>query len=181
MIFNRYGKVTWPLAALAMFTGVAMAAPAPVQSPMSTVESREGAKLLRDIRMDARQVRTHAWRSDMLAKRQTAMWYKFDRQWNEIKPPVEDMSIKLVRLQEMSANLPAWEQKAIADSQPLIARIASETHDYRTELNERPADLTHPPKPALAGDARILARDAGRLVRAAERPGAAQAPMAKNS
>ena len=184
MNLNRYGSITWPLAAIVIFAGTGMAAPAAGQPAGSSVQSREAARLLRDIRMDARQVRAHAWRWTMLTDTRTATWYKFDKQWNEIKPPVEDMSMKLVRLEDMSASLPPLEQKAIAESEPLVARIAGETHALRTELDKSYTHLSNLSNPALKGNSKILARDAGQLVRTVERPKAAQAwnaPMTKNS
>ena len=171
MILNRHGKITWTLAALVVFTGTAIAAPATCQTASSTGQSREAAKLLADIRMDARQVRAHSWRWAMLAEDQTATWYNFDKQWNEIQFPVKDMSAKLVRLEDMGPNLPLWEQKAIAGSKPLIADIAGKTHSLRTQLNQYYANLSNPLSSTITGDdSRVLARDAGRLLRIVERP-----------
>jgi hypothetical protein len=179
-----YVNIIWPLAVLSVSTGAALAASAACQPASPAQESRTAARLLRDIRMDSRQVRAHAWRWAMLTENQSATWYNFDRQWNEIKPPVEDMTINLVRLENMRANLPASEQKAIDGSKPLIAEIALESHGLRTDLDRYYNDLSNPLTPASNSDARVLARDAGRLIRAVERPEAGQktsvSPMTKS-
>jgi hypothetical protein len=184
MKLKRYGNI---LAALVVLAGTAVAAPAACQPASPAQEARTSAGLLRDIRMDARQVRAHAWQWAMLTKNQSAFWSNFDRQWNEIKPPVEDMSMKLVRLENMRASLPASDQKAIDASKPLIADIARETHGLRMELDRYYNDLSIPLTPASVSDARVLAQDAGRLVRTVGPPEAAPAgtaspaPMTKTS
>jgi hypothetical protein len=144
----------------------AAAAPAPEMAP-HVQESSTARRLLRDVRMDARQIRAHAWQWAILAKSHTANWYDFDRQWNEIKPSVEDMSMKLVQLEDMSPNLPVWEQKAIDSTKPLFSDISSETHSLRLELAGYYNDLSNPLTPVPNSEARELARDAGRLVRVA--------------
>jgi hypothetical protein len=181
MNLKRYGNITWPLAAIVVLAGTAVAAPAAGQPARCVGESHEAANLLRDIRMDARQVRAHAWQWTMLRKRQTGAWYNFDRQWNEIKPPVEDMSMKLVRLEDMKAKLPAWEQQAMDGSKRLMAQITAETHDIRAELDSYYNGLSSPVAVTPKGDSAVLARDAGRLVRTVEPPAAGRGGMMKQS
>jgi hypothetical protein len=111
----------------------------------------------------------------MLTGNEATTWYDFDQQWNQIKPPAEDMRMKLVRLEDMRQNLPAWEQKAIDGSQALVFDIASETHKLRGELNRYDNDFSNPPTPISRSTARMLARDAGRLIRTVEPP--ATGPM----
>jgi hypothetical protein len=64
-------------------------------------ESQKAVRLLQGIRADAIQVRSAALRLDSLTKTTDAKWLDYDRQWNEIKPAVEDMQIKLARLETM--------------------------------------------------------------------------------
>lgn len=173
MNLNRYRNVTWPLAALVVLTGTAMAAPA-VSGPASSGTEREAARLLRNIRMDARQVRAHAWQWAMLTDNQITTWYKFDQQWKQIQPPVADMNVRLARLENMSAGLPAWERGAVADSKPLIAAMTGETQALKAQLDTSYTDLSNLSNPALRIDSKALAKDAGRLVRTVERPGTAQ-------
>ncbi len=169
MSFKRLVGIAWPLAAVLVFGGTAVASPASTNPNTSNSESREAAKLLREIRLDARQVRARAWQWDLLAKRQTSAWYRFDRQWNSIKPAVEDMNMKLARLERMQPRLTSWERQAVEASKPLVAGINSETHNLRTTLDKFYADLSLVPSPAFRTDSRILARDSGRLARVVER------------
>ena len=157
---NRSG--VWPLAAVLMLTGTAFAASSSYQAFGLTPQSREADRLLRDIRSDARQVRTHAWRWDRLSINGTATWQQSDRQWNQIKPAVEDMQIKLGRIEAMLATLPAWERSTIASTRPLVDLIARNTHDLRVMLDKPNVNLTSTRSQRRSGS---LAVEAGRLVR----------------
>jgi hypothetical protein len=170
MTLARSGIISWPLFALMIITGTAIAAPAESDAAATTQQAHEAASLLRSIRMDARQVRSHAWDWAMLTKDPSTSWYSYDRQWNQIKPAVEDMSIKLNRLEEMRAELSPWEQTATDRSKPLVTEIAWETHTLRTGLDKFYTDLGNLSVPAsFKGESSGLARDAGRLVRTVER------------
>jgi len=46
----------------------------------------------------------------------------YDRQWNEIKPAVEDMQTKLWRLEKIRSAVPAADQKQMDQAKALIQR-----------------------------------------------------------
>ena len=57
MNIKRLAGIAWPLAAVLALGGVAMASPASTTPKSSSSESHDAARLLRGIRLDARQVR----------------------------------------------------------------------------------------------------------------------------
>ncbi len=154
-------KVWRPMALILVFVGFGMAAPA-ASKPW---KSREARRLLWEIRMDARQIRSHAYRWDMLTKSQNATWYKYDRQWRAIKPAVQDMSAKLSRLDQIESTLPRREQDAILASRPLAANIAGDSIDLRAAIGESYKDVYDISSTTFQKDSQALARDAGRLIR----------------
>jgi hypothetical protein len=149
------------VAAMLTFGGVSMAAPA--SSKLNATETREAAKLLKEVRSDAWHVNKHARRWEMLSEKQTPKWHAYDKQWNLIKPSVEDMNMKLHRLEALRASLTPAEQKAVDSGMPLAKDIAAQTHDLRMFLDHQYSkDLSNPAykktSEALAKDARELAQ-----------------------
>jgi hypothetical protein len=145
---------------LLVFGSVAMAAPAASGQNSLAKEQRVAAKLLKDIRMDARAIDTHARRMVAMSSDNTTKWSAFDKQWNEIKPSEEDIQLKLNKLQPMRASLSPSQQKALAAIPPLYDKIASTARDVRAALNpgaggiERTALREH--SAALANDSMEL-------------------------
>jgi len=99
-------------------------------------ESKKVSQLFRDIRADAIQVRSAATRLDSLTKNSGAKWLDYDRQWNEVKPAVEDMQMKLARLEAMQAAISPAERKQLDQSKLTIEEIQSRTHQLRTLLDK---------------------------------------------
>ena len=145
---------------LLVFGSVAMAAPAASAPNPSAKDQRVAANLLKDIRMDARTIDTHARRIVAMSGDKTTKWHAFDKQWNEIKPSEEDMQLKLDRLQPMRASLSPAEQKEFDAVSPLYNGVAVNTHDVRAALNPPAGGIEWA---ALRQRSRALAKDSMEL------------------
>lgn len=142
-------------------------AAAPAETTTATGNSvREATKLLHGIAADARMVRMHARKAERLSKEASPTWSAYDHQWNAMAPNIEDMSMKLGRLQGMRASLPDWQQQAIDHTAPLIREVAGNSKEFRTFLNEHGSDLTNPMFGTYAGKifnaSREIAQTAGK-------------------
>lgn len=133
---KHVSKVGFCLATMTLLFGSAIAIQAATSSANGVDESHKAARLLRDIKADATQVRSAAVRLDALTTRAGATWLDYDRQWNEIKPSVEDMQITLARLEAMQAAISPAERKELDQSKMLIEEIQSRTHQLRTLLDQ---------------------------------------------
>ena len=114
-------------------TVLAQAASAP---GMEKGDSHTAARLLREIRADAVQVHQSAVHLDKLTQSPAAKWTDYDRQWNEIKPSVEDMQLKLGRLEAMQTAISPGERKEVDQSKILIQEIQARTHELRNLLDK---------------------------------------------
>lgn len=121
---------------MTMLLGLSVLAQPAASSGQTKNESQETARLLRDVRADAMQVRSAAAQLDHLTRSPGAQWVEYDRQWNEIKPPVEDMQMKLARLETMHAAISPAERQELAQSKLLIQEIQSRTHELRALLDK---------------------------------------------
>jgi hypothetical protein len=121
---------------MAMWLGSAVWSSAAATSGKVTDESQKAARLLRDIQADSVQVRAAAARLYHMTASSNAAWIDYDRQWNEIKPFVEDMQIKLDRLENMQATISPAERKAVDQSKLLVQEIRSRTRGLRTLLDK---------------------------------------------
>ena len=106
------------------------------------------------------QVRSAATRLDSLTTNPGAKWLDYDRQWNEIKPSVEDMQMKLARLEAMRAEISPSEQAELDLSQRLINEIQSRTHELRMLLDQPRVQTSDPRFKAYA---RSLRNEAQKL------------------
>ncbi len=97
--------------------------------------SKRATRLLRQIKADALAVRSAAAQLDSLTEGSSARWLDYDRQWNEIKPSVEDMQMKLARLETMQSALSPAERTDLNQIKPLIGEIQSRTHQFITLLD----------------------------------------------
>jgi hypothetical protein len=153
-------KITaWAAGFVVLCSGFAFAAP-------GDSASRQAASILWNLRMDARQVRDHAWQWDILAKTRGVTWYKYDLQWTRIQPAVADLAAKWIRLDQLRASLPAQQQAEVDRCGPLIASIRNDTRNLRSAMNKSYSHVSDLSQLAFPGYAKILARDASRLVRA---------------
>jgi hypothetical protein len=139
MKWTQLGNAGLWLGAMTMLSGsvavVQAASPSSTSSSASGVDgSQKAARLLRDIKADALEVRSAAAHFDSLAESAGAKWIDYDRQWNEIKPPVEDMQIKLRLLEAKQSALSPAQRTELDQSKLLIEKIQSTTHQFFTLL-----------------------------------------------
>ena len=159
---NYLGKIGLWLGMVTMLFGSAVLVQAANTSRSGVNEAHVAARLIRDLKADAIQVRSAAMLLDTLTKNPSATWLDYDRQWNEIKPSVEDMQMKLVRLEGMQSAISAAERQEIDQSKVLIEEIQGRTHQLRTLLDEPGVRTTDPKFKAYA---RSLSREASQLER----------------
>jgi len=126
-------------------------------------ESKKAAQLFRDIRTDAVKVRTAAARLDTLSASPASNWLDYDSQWNEIMPSVEDMQMKLARLETLKAAISPAEHAELDQSKRLIDEIQSRTHQLRVLL-DKPGVQTSDPR--FRTYSRSLRNEAQRLEKA---------------
>jgi hypothetical protein len=93
---------------------------------------------------DASNVQTVAARLTKLTRDSSAKWSDYDKKWNEIKPSVEDMNMKLAEIEAMKSSLSPSEIKALNKSVVLIKDIAGNTHEIRMQLDMSPKQLNEP-------------------------------------
>jgi hypothetical protein len=105
-------------------------------APKTPVQSSRGAALLREIKADAAQVQSAAAKLGVLTKNPNASWMDYDRQWNLIKPQVEDMQIKLAALENLQAGLSPAERTELDQCKTAIQQIQSSTHALRMLLDK---------------------------------------------
>jgi hypothetical protein len=145
---------------MTMLLGSAVLAQAAPPSAKAGDEPQKAARLLRDIKADAMQVRSAATRLESLTKSSSAKWLDYDRQWNEIKPPVEDMQIKLARLETMQAAISPAERAKLDQSKLLVPEIQTRTRELRTLLDKSGVQTNDAKFKAYA---RSLRTEAGKL------------------
>lgn len=169
MNLKRFRIATRLVGAMFIAGATLMATPASTQSGKSMMESGEAARLLRGIRWDASTVMTYARRWDHLANTSSDVWLSYDRQWNEIKPAVEGMNMRLRWLEGMRAKLPPAQQQAIARIRPVVRKVESHTHRLRVLLDQSGMNL---PTAAFRRQSAVLARDARQIAMTARQAGA---------
>lgn len=143
MSATQFGITGYLAIAMLAVPGVVMAAPT-TTAAKPTAEAREVSKLLGDIAADARAVRVQARQIEKLARRPAPTYQAYDKHWNEMKPKVEEVSLKLDRLEKIRGSALPWQQQAIDRSALLINQISSNTEKLRTFLNEHGTNLSDP-------------------------------------
>lgn len=96
------------------------------------------------IRKDASIVQTTAANLEKLTRDATTKWADYDKKWNEIKPSVEDMSMKLAEIEAMRSTLSPSEQKALDKSMVLIKALKTNTSEIRMQLDNSRNNLNQP-------------------------------------
>ena len=144
MTSKRIGNVGLWLGTMTMLLGSMAVVQAASSSAKAGDESKKAAQLFRDIRTDAVKVRTAAARLDTLSASPASKWLDYDRQWNEIMPSVEDMQMKLDRLETLQAAISPAEHAELDQSKSLIAEIQSRTHQLRVLLDEPGVQTSDP-------------------------------------
>ena len=145
---------------VALITVGAAAAQAATPAAKAADESQTAARLLSGIRADAAQVQSAAEKWENLTKSSTANWKDYDLQWNEIAPPVEDMQIKLDRLESMSGSLSEVQRGEVDQAKQTVQEIRSRT-DQLISLLDAPGFKTGDMR--FRSDTRNLSSDAGKV------------------
>jgi len=141
----------------------AQAGPSPSKSKTeSGNESIRAGKLLKEIKVNADQIRSSALTLEKLAIETNAGWSDYDRQWNMIKPAQERIDLTMQRLERMQASLSPTERQAVAQTKKDLDAIADATHDLWMRIGQQRVDLK---APALKADARRLDKGAGELIK----------------
>jgi hypothetical protein len=131
---KRIGNAASWLSVITMLAGAAISSPAATTGKADD-QSRSAARLLRDIRADSVHIRAAAARLYTLTESSSSKWLDYDRQWNAIKPSVEDMQMKLARLETMQASISPALSKDLDQSKMLIQEIQSRTRQLRALLD----------------------------------------------
>jgi hypothetical protein len=119
------GIFVWTLCAL-------LAVPA-----AAATAAKKATPLLWDVGVEARRIEVQALSLSKMSANPATSWKASDRRWNEIKPAVESIGMRLRRLESMRAKLPANDQKALANSRRLFRQIQGETEAVHALLNRR--------------------------------------------
>ncbi|MCC6391612.1 MAG: hypothetical protein IT167_13515 [Bryobacterales bacterium] len=93
---------------------------------------------------DASNVQAVAARLTKLTRDSSTKWADYDKKWNEIKPSVEDMSMKLAEIDAMKSSLSPSEMKALGKSMVLIKDIKGNTQEIRMQLDNSRNQLNEP-------------------------------------
>jgi hypothetical protein len=136
------------------------ASPATTAAAAKEADQPKAVRYLRDIRADAAQIRSVAARLDELAAGTGAAWIEYDRQWNLIDPSVEDMRIKLARLETMRSALSPAERAELDRSKPLVGEIQGSTLQFLTLLDTPGVQTSDAKFKAYASS---IENDAGKL------------------
>lgn len=122
-------------AAVLVFASSALLLAAPVTAKTAN-QSQEGLRLLHDIHVDAMQIQTAARHLESLTSTPSPKWLQFDEQWNEIKPPVEDMDIRIARLEKIQSSLSPAQRADLDQSKMLANQIRTRTRELRNLLDK---------------------------------------------
>jgi hypothetical protein len=136
------------------------ASPATTAAAAKEADQPKAVRYLRDIRADAAQIQSSAAHLNELAASSGATWIEYDRQWNLIDPVVEDMKIKLARLETMQSALSPAERTEVDQSKPLVGEIQSRTRQFLTLLDTPGVQTSDGKFKACASS---LKNDAGKL------------------
>jgi hypothetical protein len=116
--------------------GSALALQAASTSTNTVDQSKQASRLLREIRADAIQIKSDAARLNTMAANSNTTWMDYDHQWNVMKPRVEDMQMKVARLERIQSSLSAAGRTDLEQMKPLIGEIQSGTHQFLTLLDK---------------------------------------------
>jgi hypothetical protein len=99
-------------------------------------ESKTAVQLFKAIGADAVQVRSAAASLNKMTADPAATWEQYDRQWNQIQPAVEDMQIRIARLEKMETAISPAERADVERSKQLIQQIRNRTRDFLALLDK---------------------------------------------
>ena len=156
MLLKRIAEVSVALAVTAVF---AAAANAPAQTSNTTSKATRDLKA---IQTDAAHVRTAALGLEKVVKQPGVKWVDCDAQWNAIKPAVEDMDLRLSKLNQIKSSLASSQQSQIDQAAKLVQSIRTRTHQLRALLDKQGVQ---PADPMFANYGRDLANESRQLER----------------
>ena len=119
-------------------------------------------KLLKEIKVNADQIRSSALTLEKLAMEANAKWSDYDRQWNIIKPAQERIDLTMQHLEGMQASLSPTERQTVAETKKDINKIADATHDLWMRIGQQRVDLK---AQALKSDVRRLDKAAREIIK----------------
>lgn len=130
---------------------------------MAQMQAATARDQFRDLRSEARQVRSAALYIDRLAGEPSTTWAQMDKQLNVIKPAQEAMVEHLNRLEAMNQSLTPAERRAVNDAKLKVDDISARTHELRAMLDQHNVDVKSPKFKdtglRMAHDARMVAHD----------------------
>jgi hypothetical protein len=131
-----------------------------VQSSSTWDTHKEATNLLTGIETDSRHIRSLANELDVLRMHLTVDWSSHGQKLEEIKQAVNDMGMKLSRLESIRSSALPWQQQAIDRVAPLVRLTADNTQDAILFLN---ANLHGLWKPEYGKYTRNMADEAGQI------------------
>lgn len=154
------GNLSVWVGVVSMALGTAVMAQAATSSGQGAHDSHLAARLLREIKADGLHVESAAAELDKLTRSSSATWLDYDRQWNEIDPSVEDMELKLARLEAIESSATPDQRSQIDQSKRYVLDIQTRTSQLRALLDS-PGVQTSDAK--FKTYARSLMGEAGKL------------------
>jgi hypothetical protein len=112
----------------------------------------EAQELLNQVGTDAREASEHADKLEGLMTGSEADWRIEADELQSIRARVNDMGVKLCRLETIRRVTSPWEQKAIDRTAPLIVEMAHDTQSAITFLDDNRSDLFNPSYRAYGTD-----------------------------
>jgi len=159
---RSFSHITLLTGTMLILSSVSFAAPSPTKSQD---EAAKGARLLKSVAADARQIQSAASAFEKITKDSSATWKQYDRQLNEIQPVVETMHRKIARLEAIESSLSPSEKQALDQSKADYQKIAWRSRDLGKLVDMIPPDLS---SPKLKIDSRELVKEASNAARVAK-------------
>ena len=143
--------------------------PAIIQAAQSS-SSTEAARLLKEMRQDARSVEYRAHVLETLSFSTETPWEGHAIELRRIKENVDDMGKRLNQLQAMQATAAPSQQQAISRVTPLVQFMAGNTTDAIDYMNKHQGGLWAEP---YRQDVNRLRSEAATLIKTTHHPEAA--------
>ncbi|HJT87775.1 MAG TPA: hypothetical protein VJ732_07955 [Bryobacteraceae bacterium] len=105
---------------------------------------KEATRLLNGMRQDANGVADHAAKLEMFATEPNLSWQAHADQLTRIKAEVNDMGMRLCRLQVIQRVSEPWQRQITRRAAPLVQYMADNTEDAINYLNAHQGDFWVP-------------------------------------
>jgi hypothetical protein len=138
------------LTAIFLLQGPAFAAPRACRTAAATPESmtwnfsKEGSRLLQDIRQEARDARMETAKLEVQARNPMVDWQTHAIELSAVRYDVNHMGEKLCRLETIRGQLAPDQQKAVDETARLTKEMAIFTQDAILFLNDHHDNLWNP-------------------------------------